>query len=72
MFGLSKVDGEWVWSDCCPWPYAVRRVRRFVLVSPLPLILRNVGNGYGFRRSGRRALRNDTAPCKTYVQPRIG
>ena len=50
MFGPSGVDGGWLWSDSVPWSCVVRRVRRSVLVSPSPLILRNRGTGCGSRR----------------------
>ena len=53
VFGLSDVGGEWVWSDSGPWSCAVRRVPRFVLVLPSPLVFRSGGIGYGSRRFGR-------------------
>ena len=53
--GPSDVDGGRLWSDIGPWSCVVRRVRRSVLVSPLPLAHRNGGIGCGSRRFGRRA-----------------
>ena len=55
MFGPSGVDCGWLWSDSGPWSCVVRRVRRSVLVSPSPLVLRNGGAGCESRRFGRRA-----------------
>ena len=55
MFGPSGVDDEWPWSDSGPWSCAVRRVRRSVLVSPLPLVHRNGGTEYGSRCFGAHA-----------------
>ena len=58
VFGPSSLGGEWLWYDSGPWSCVVRRVRRVrrsVLVSPLPLVLRNGGTGCGPRRFGRRA-----------------
>ena len=70
VFGLSGVDGAWIWSDSSPWSCVVRRVWRSVLVSHLHtgygsrrfgrrarlgVALRDGGTGYGSRRFGRRA-----------------
>ena len=61
VFGPSDVGREWVWSDSGSWPCAVwrvrriRRVRRFVLVLPSPLVLRSEGIGYESRRFERCA-----------------
>ena len=55
MFGPFDDGGEWVLSDSGQWSCAVRRVRRFVLVFPSPLVLNGGGIGYGFRRFGRYA-----------------
>ena len=55
MLGPSGVDCGWLWSASGPWSCVVRRVRRSVLVSPSPLVLRNGGTGCGSRRFGRRA-----------------
>ena len=55
MFGPSGVDCGWLWSDSGPWSCVVRRVRRSVLLSPSPLVLRNGDTGCGSRRFGRRA-----------------
>ena len=55
VFGPFDVDGEWVWLDSGPWSCTVRRVRRFVLVLPSPLVLRSGSTGYRSRRFGRCA-----------------
>ena len=55
VFGPFGVHGGWLWSGSGPWSCVVSRVRRSVLVSPSPVVLRNGGTGCGFRRFGRRA-----------------
>ena len=55
MFGPSGAGCGGLWSGSGPWSCVVRRVRRSVLVSPSPLVLRNGGTGCGSRRFGRRA-----------------
>ena len=44
-----------MWSDSGSWSCAVWRVRRSVLLSPSPFVLRSEGIGYGSWRFGRRA-----------------
>ena len=54
MSGPSGVDG-WLRSHSGLWSCVIRRVRRYVLVSPSPLALRNGGTGCGSRGFGRLA-----------------